>query len=187
MVKITSLIKEIEKGQFLLLLLEEGMYFDKTVQLVRTLQKAEKKLCYVCLSQPYTDISTGFKGLDIDPEKIYFIDVMSSHYEKKEDTSNCTFLDSPTELGSIRLAISRAMKEKECSVVLVDTISTMLIYQKTSTIVRFTHDFLEEERDGNKILYMVLKHDSIPMEENERLIKDLRMFADSTIDFEAVS
>jgi hypothetical protein len=187
MIKTPNLIEEIEKGQFLLLLLEEGMYLDKTVQLVRSLQKAGKKLCYVCLSQPYTDISTGLKGLDIDPEKIYFIDVLSSHYEKKEDTSNCTFLDSPMELEGMRLAISKALKEKECSAVLVDTISTMLIYQKTSTIVRFTHDFLEEEGDGNKILYMVLKHDSIPMEENERLIKDLRMFADNTIDFQATS
>ncbi len=101
MAKTPNLIEEIEKGQFLLLLLEEGMYLDKTVQLVRFLQKANKKICYVCLSQPYTDISTGLKGLDIDPEKIHFIDVLSSHYEKKEDTSNCTFLDSPTELGSI--------------------------------------------------------------------------------------
>ena len=68
--------------------------------------------------------------------------------------------------------------------VVFDTISTMLIYQNTSNIIKFTHEFLSEERENEKILYLVLKHETIPLEENEKLIKDLNMFADKTIDLQ---
>lgn len=59
----------------------------------------------------------------------------------------------------------------------------MLIYQQTSSVVKFTHHMLTDEKQENvKKLFIVLKHDTIPMEENQRLIKDLEMFADKTLD-----
>lgn len=182
-----DLIKEMGKSQFLLLLLEEGMYMDKMVEIAKSMEKTEQKICYLCLSKPYIDVYNDLKNRSIYVEKFHFIDVLTSHYEKKESTSNCTFLDSPTNLNEIRSALSNVIKEKDCSVVVVDTISTMLIYQQSSDIVRFTHEFLTEERERNKILYLVLKDDTIPLEENDKLVKDLSMFADNTIDLEARS
>lgn len=176
-----DLIKEIEKNQFLLLLLEEDVCMDKIEEIVKSMEKTNN-ICYVCLSKPYADVYDDMKNRGIGVGKFQFIDVLSSHYEKMESKENCTFLDSPTNLAEIRSAISKAIKEKKCSVVIFDTISTMLEYQETSNIVRFTHDFLSAEREINKILYLILKHDSIPVEENEKLVKDLSMFADKAID-----
>jgi len=178
-----NLIEEIEKGQFLLILLEEEAYMDKMAEMAKSMARTKKKICYVCLSKPYMDVANDLRSRGIDVKEFHFIDVLSSHYGKRRPTDNCTFLDSPTDLADIRVAISNSLKEKKCSVVVFDTISTMLIYQETSKIVRFTHDFLSEERERNKILYLVLKHDSIPVDESERLLSDLKMFADRTINF----
>jgi archaellum biogenesis ATPase FlaH len=178
-----SLIEEIEKNKFLLVLLEEEMYIDKIEEIAKSLEKSGKKICYICLSKPYKEICDELKKRNINIKNFYFIDVLSSYYGKIRSIENCVFLSSPLNLLEIKSAVSKAVKDKKCSVIIFDTISTMLIYQETSKIVRFTHDFLSEERERSKILYLVLKHDSIPMEENEKLIKDLNMFADKTIDF----
>lgn len=175
-----NLIKEVYRNDFLLILLEEEKSLDKITEMTKSLKSAER-ICYVCLSKPYADIYENLKAKGVNVKKIYFIDTLSAHYEKKKSSENCVFLDSPTDFANIRAAISKAIKEKKCSVVIFDTISAMLIYQETSNIVRFTHDFLSEERENSKIIYLIIKHDSMPPEENEKLANDLSMFADKTI------
>ena len=181
--KDTSLIGDIERNRFLLILLNEEMYMDKIAKIAESMGK-DKKICYVCLSKPYKDVCDELKKNGIETKRFYFIDALSSHYRKMRPAGNCTFLTSPTNLLEIKFAISKAVKEKKCDAVVFDTISTMLIYQQSSKIVKFTHEFLSEGTEKSKILYLVLKHESIPTEENERLIKDLNLFADKTIDME---
>jgi KaiC/GvpD/RAD55 family RecA-like ATPase len=184
MEKAVNLIREIEKSHFLLLLLDEEMYLDKIAEIAKSIGKG-KRICYVCLSKSYKDVYDDLKKRRIDVKRFYFIDALSSHYKRMKSTENCKFLSSPTNLMEIRFAISKAIEEKGCETVVFDTISTMLIYQETSKIVRFTHEFLSEERERSKILYLVLKHESIPTEDNERLVKDLGMFADKMINLKA--
>ncbi len=179
-----NLIDEIEKSRFLIIMLDEDIYIDKIAEIAKSIGK-DKKICYLCLSKPYTDVYSDLKSRDIDLDRFYFIDALSSHYGEKKPTENCIFLSSPTNLSEIRSAISKAAKEKRCDAVVFDTISTLLIYQETSNIVRFTHEFLSEERERNKILYLVLKQESISPEESERLVKDLNMFADKTINLKS--
>lgn len=175
-----NLVEDIEKSRFMLILLEEEKYLNKICELINSLKPSEK-ICYLCLIRPYEDIFNEFKSKNIDTKKFYFIDVLSSHYGKRKPLDNCTFLDSPTDLGAIKKAIFDAFKNKQCGTVIFDTASTLLIYHETSKIVRFTHDFLSEETEKNKVLYLILKHDSVPSEENQRLVDDLVMFADKTL------
>ena len=114
--------------------------------------------------------------------RFHFIDVLSSHYMKMESSDNCTYLDSPVNLADIRNEITKAIKEKKCSVVVFDSISNMLEYREKFDIIRFTHDLLSQKTGKNKILYIILKNGIVPAEENENLVKDLIMFADKAID-----
>ena len=107
---------------------------------------------------------------------------MSSHYEKPKPKSNCIFLDSPN-LKSIKEAIAKAIEKENCSVLLFDTISALFIYQGSFNILRFTHSLMVEEREENvKKVFIVLKKGIVPEEENVKLIKDLEMFVDKTLD-----
>ena len=96
----------------------------------------------------------------------------------------CTRPVSPTNLAAIRAAIMKAVDEKKCSVILFDTISTLLVYQETSSIVKFTHSILTDgEQENTKKLFIVLKGDTVPGRDSRTLVKDLSMFADKTLDF----
>jgi hypothetical protein len=179
-----SLLQEIVNNKFLLVLMEEKVYLSKLGEIIKSVEKTKTKVCYVCLSRPYADVMEDLRDKGIDTSDFFFIDVLSSHYREQRPVDNCIFIPAPDDINTIRLAIRRAVEEKKRSVILFDTISALLIYQETSSIVKFTHHLLtEKEQENVKKLFIVLKGDTIPMEENQRLVKDLTMFADKTLDF----
>jgi predicted PP-loop superfamily ATPase len=176
-----NIIEEITQNKFLLILLNEQQYMKKLYEIVKMVENSKNKICYVCLSKPYKNILTDLNENKINTKFFFFIDVLSSHYAKPEPKNNCIFLDSPTNLKSVKDAITMAIEKENCNVLLFDTISTLLIYQGTFPILRFTHSLMIENA---KKIFIVLKKDAVPEEENKKLIKDLEMFADKTLDLD---
>jgi archaellum biogenesis ATPase FlaH len=179
-----DLIQEIANNKFLLIMLEEKEYQKKLQEIIKTVEKTKTKICYVCLSKPYRDVMEDINRQKLNVSDFFFIDVLSSHYKEQEPVGNCIFVSSPTNLAAVRVAIKKAVEEKKCSVILFDTISTLLVYQETSSIVKFTHHILtDQEQENTKKLFIVLKGETVPGKENKTLVKDLSMFADKTLDF----
>ncbi len=176
----TDFLQEIANNNSLLIVLEEIEYSQKLEEIIKSIERT--KICYVCLSKPYADVMEDLKGRGIDVTDFFFIDVLTSHYKEPEPVENCIFVSAPTDLTAIRVAIKKAVKEKKRNIVLLDTISTLLVYQETSSIVKFTHHLLTDENEKTKKLFIALKGDTIPTEENQRLVNDLIMFADKTLE-----
>lgn len=178
-----NIIEEITQNKFLLVLLSEEQYINQLIEIVKSVEKSKNKICYVCLSKPYKDVLDDLKKNNINTKIFFFVDILSSHYEKHRSRSNCIFLKSPTDLKVIGDTIKGVIKEKNCNVVLFDTISTLLLYQSSFFILRFTHGLKTEKEQANvKKIFIVLKNDMIPEQENKEFIEDLRMFADKTLD-----
>jgi hypothetical protein len=177
-----DIFQEIVNNKYLLILLDEREYPSKLEEIIKSMEKTKIRICYVCLSKPYTDVMGDLKNKDIDTKDFFFIDVLTSHYKEPEPVENCIFIQEPTDLAAIRVAIRKAVKMRKRNVIFFDTISTLLIYQQTSSIVKFTHHLLTEENENVKKLFIALKGDSAPIEEIQRLVKDLTMFADKTLD-----
>lgn len=179
-----DIIQEIAKNKFLLILLEEKEYAKKLQEIIKSVEKTRTKICYVCLSKPYRDVMEDISKQKINVSDFFFVDVLSSHYREQEPADNCIFVSSPTNLAAVSDAIRKAVEEKKCSVILFDTISTLLVYQETSSIVKFTHCILTDEKQEHaKKLFIVLKGGTMQGKENKTLVKDLSMFADKTLDF----
>ncbi len=178
-----GLLKDITDNRFLLILLEEKAYVRKLENIVRSVEKTKSKICYLCLSKPYADVVDDLNNKGVDIDDFIFIDVLSSHYEAPKPADNCIFISSPDDMEDIRKAIVSAVDEKNCSVVVFDTISTLLIYQHTSSIVKFTSNIVSEKRHENtKKLFIILKDEGVPVDDVNMLTKDLEMFADKKID-----
>lgn len=178
-----NLLQEITKSRFLMLLLEEKQYEMELKDIVKNIGETKTKICYVCLSKPYKDVIEDLKRMGVNTKNFFFIDILSSHYLKPKPVKNCIFLEAPPELVSIRLAIEKVIMEKKCSVIIFDTISSLLIYQESYSIVRFTHEIMTDKmQEKTKKIYIVLKGSGLPGGENQGMIKDLCMFADTTVD-----
>ncbi len=177
------MLQEIEKNEFLLILLEEKKYQQKLEDIIRSVKKSKTTICYVCLSKPYKDVIDGLKDMGINPDNFFFIDVLTSHYKEPSPTRNCVFLSSPNNLESIKAAIIMAIEDKNCSVIIFDTISTLLIYEQSFSVVRFTHNLVSEKKQENvKKLFIIIKGGNIPSNDIDSLTKDLEMFADKKVD-----
>jgi len=178
-----NFIQEMVNNKFLLILLEESEYLTKLEEIIKSFEAKKTKICYVCLSKPYSDVFREMKSRGINTDDFFFIDTLTSHYYPQQPSRDCIYLSSPTDLTAIRDAIGKAIKSKKCGIILLDTISTMLIYLETHSIVKFTHNLLSEKAQENvKKLFIILKGDSVPLEDVNRLTKDLEMFADRKLD-----
>ena len=64
-----------------------------------------------------------------------------------------------------------------------DTISSLLMYEQSNDIIKFTNDLSMERKhqEINKV-FIVLKEQSILQEQNANFIKDVGMFMDKVID-----
>ena len=180
-----DLLKELTKNKFVLVLLEEKQYFEELVKIVKRVNKEHEKICYVCLSKTCNDVLDELKRINLNTNKFYFIDVLSSHYETPEPIKNCIFLKSPIDLSAIRVAVTKSVNKKNCSVVIFDTISALLVYQEVFNIVKLTHSLVTEKlHEKSNTVFIVLKNqDEVLKDLNAGLIKDLSMFADKTINF----
>jgi len=180
---LANLLQDIEKNKFLLVLLEEDNYPKTMDEIIKSVEKTKTMICYICLSKPYTDVVDELRKNGIDTDNFYFMDVLTSHYKKPEPVENCSFLSSPVDLEELRAEVIKAIQGKNCSVVIFDTISTLMIYQQSSSIVKFTHSLVSEKTQENiKKLFLMIKESGIPSDDMSKLTKDLEMFADKKID-----
>jgi len=175
----------ISSKRTLLVVLDEDLYEKKITELLKSLGKIGKKICYVSLNKPYKDIVEDFKENDIPLRNFFFVDVLSSHYIRPEPTKNCVFVSAPTDLHSIIMAILKTIKEERCEIIIFDTLSTFLIYRQPFVVLKFVYRLLQEElREDLKKIFITIRGGDILDEEREQLIKDVMMFADMLITFE---
>ena len=128
-----------------------------------------KKIGYITINRPYSNVH--LKG------DVYFVDAITATVQQPPKLNNCIFVSSPTALTELSIAFSSLFGEKGCSLVIFDTISTLIIYQDIGTVIKFTHNLVTKASVLNKkAIFIALKEDS------ETLIKDLNMFVDKVID-----
>ena len=169
-------------NKFLLIPLDEEQYMSRLYEIVRSIKKANNKTCYVCLSKPYKDVLADMERNKIDNRQFFFIDVLSSYYEKPEPARNCIFLDSPSNLGEIKKAVETAIEKEGCRILFFDTLSSLLAYQENFPIMRFVHNLTAEKGKCTMKVFIALKRDSIPEKEIIAFVSDLKMFADNTVE-----
>ena len=172
-----DLNKEFTQNQLLLLQLSENAYAKYLEKIISCVREHDYKVCYVCLGRPYNDVKT-----DMDSEirkNFFFVDVLSSHYEKPPYVEDCTFINEPRMLTQIRVAVLKAVEDKGCDIVLFDAISNLLAYRQPFAILRFTHELMYDKViDGARTIFVVTGN---PTKELDNFVKDIEMFAGKSI------
>lgn len=117
----------------------------------------------VIFNRPYEDYIKLLKSNKIKTEKLKFIDCVTKLSKKepgKED--NVLFIRNPMNLSDIAIGITQvisSMKSKEKFLV-IDSLSTLLIYHDSSTITQFMHFVSSKLRNENvKGVIVLLERD----------------------------
>jgi KaiC/GvpD/RAD55 family RecA-like ATPase len=166
-----SLIKDMQDDSFLLVIIDEKEYLRKLSEIVKSVEKTKTKICYVCLNTPYRSIAEQFKMVGINTKNFFFIDGVSRARHPSDEL--CTFVSSPSNAAELESAIKDAVEKKKCSTIVFDTISTLLVYQDSFSILNMTNNLQKKSQHIRKIFLVVKERPS-----DLRFIKDLGMFAD---------
>ncbi|MEM3400061.1 MAG: hypothetical protein QXP42_04490 [Candidatus Micrarchaeia archaeon] len=159
--KLREFLQFSESVQSLLLICEEDISILLPNILTILIQEEGMNGIFVCIDRPtkfYTNVLTSRK---IPPEKLFLIEVSRS-------PTTPTFVESPSDLTSLKIAITDAINQipKSDKVFFtIDSIESLSLYNDPKTIGRFLHETnLQMRINGIFQLYILIPdHELCPI------------------------
>lgn len=160
-----------------LYILKSERYFEDLIDILKKNIK-NKNVIYITTNKPYNHIVSVFKKQGVSNDKILFIDCISKHVGLKEEPINAIFVESPQNLTTISIAVNESAKNLSGEkLLLLDSVSTLLIYNDANTIARFANFLINKMRTYSvDTIIFVLESDI-----NKDIIKQIESFADEVI------
>jgi archaellum biogenesis ATPase FlaH len=149
--------------------------FSKRLQdITKTLAGQKKAICYVSLNKPYETIREALEKAGVPLERVYFVDAVSSRAGSVKPDKAVLMVSSPSALTELSIAISKGVELWKADAVLFDSLSTLLVYEGASSVLRFVHSVTNSLRvKGLSCVFTILKPDL-----KDEIAKDIGMFAD---------
>ena len=109
--------------------------------IIKMMKKTGGNFIYVTATKPCKSIITSLEKNGIDKDRVMFIDCISKSVDEKAVACpNCILLDSPQNLPEIGIAVNVGIKSTEGkATLLLDSISTLLLYNDANTVGRFSN------------------------------------------------
>ncbi|MBS3097197.1 hypothetical protein J4209_00210 [Candidatus Woesearchaeota archaeon] len=180
-----ALNKELKnlKDYIVLVVVDSKNYQNANIEILKDLVDAKNTPgVYVTLNKPYDIIRRILEKERIDTRMMIFIDCISSVAGGKlKKIENCLYIGSPEKLSDISVAIDQAVNAlpKGDKFIFLDSLSTLLIYNKEGTVARFFH-FIVGKIRALKVKGVII---SIEKESDKALINELSTFCDARLDF----
>lgn len=164
-------------ANFVILALIPSKTFERTnLSLLKLLLKHGNG-SYITINRPYKSLISLFRENKIDANKLHFIDCITEEIHEMEE-GNCYFIDSPSDLTEIGIALEPIFKEGKHEFIFLDSLGTLLIYNELNTVIKFTHFLISKIRLHNlKGVFLGLHEDT-----DKTLIRELAKLCDKVID-----
>ncbi|MFH0978160.1 MAG: hypothetical protein V1837_02545 [Candidatus Woesearchaeota archaeon] len=164
---------EVEKNQVILCVSSEGSFYVSRSEILKALKLTGNNICYVGFSKPYQALKNELTEFP----SIFYIDTLTMSVQMPPHVDDCFFVQAPNALTDLSVAISKVMSEKGPSNIFFDSLSSLLLYQDSHTLIKFLHNLINKVRVLNvKIVFVVLQKDA-----KSDLVKDLCMFVDIVV------
>ena len=167
-------IKDELKNNSITLLIIPTETYNQTI-LDITKQISDENICYISLNKTYNALNDSFKKSSIPTKNMYFIDgITNKMLNGAQNTEKYIFLGAPNNLNEMNISISKILEKRKIKYIIFDSVSTLLIYEKPSTVIQFIHTLASKLRSQNLFtIFTILKKDLTPK---------MQMFADKVID-----
>jgi len=146
-----DLAKEFEglENPVVLGLIDPIRYQESVLNLLRYFTRRMPRGVYVTLNKPYATLLKSFSKAGISAESVFFIDAITDVPAVEEDATHAC-LGSGIDLSILAVSISKAIKQiGEERFLLIDSLSTLLIYYDAKAVVKFAHLLTEKLRSWN--------------------------------------
>lgn len=151
--------KEIEEklnklpAEFIALIVSTSELYSIAQEIALKVLVKNKGMCgtYVTFNRPYNTLKKSVDNQGLDSSRMFFIDLITESAGGKTERSaneRCFYVSSPKNLTELSILMEQAMLRlaRDKRFVFIDSISTMLIYNDTDTVLRFMHSLTGKMR-----------------------------------------
>jgi hypothetical protein len=160
-----------------LVIVRVGDYNTAAHAILDYFQRAKTPGVYVTINKPYTDL---IRGLSTVPENVRYVDSITALTGRgTPEVPRVIYLDSPLALVEMNLAIADELKKvvSNTKFLVVDSISTLLVYNSPQSVEKFCHTVIAKNRSENVIGVFLL----IESEEHRSVVDTLAQFVDNVV------
>lgn len=130
---------------------------------------------YLTLNKPCSTLQAAFMKAGVSPEKLVFLDSITNTGE--HETESCRYLGRMRELTDICVQMMKLAAERKVRFVLLDSVSTLLLYNDAKSVARFCHAVAEKLRSMGLSGALIL----VDMEEAKDMTAQLAQFCDAYV------
>jgi len=161
--KITS---ELGNSFSLLLVASPSEFAKVKLAVLKRFAKEKGIILYITFNQSATKILAELGEKGIDKKKVFFIDMVSKGKGYGlVDSENILDFESPTLLTDLLLMVEERISSKEKpGVLLLDSISTLLVYNDKETVEKFLHSLATKAHKTNSRVVLLASKDSDNMD-----------------------
>ena len=174
----------LDKDKIYLCLTSAGHLRENSSVIIRSLLAKGYIVVVVTTNQPYAILKKNYEKDGIDLSKVGFIDAITRYAigEVPVGAKGVRFTSSPSDLTQLGIAISDALKDLggRKAAILLDSVSTMLIYLPSTNLSKFIH-FVSSKL---KILDMTGIFLAVEDGLDPTLLSQLTTFVDQVINME---
>lgn len=171
--------KELKENQITVFVVPNTKYATTLNELAKEVSTNYKKIAYISLNKPYNTLIKTLSKDGLNPTDFFVIDAVTHRViPSAQSTAKCYYISGPSALTELGVAIGKLLAREKIDAVIFDSLSTLLVYQKGMSVIKFTHFVMSKIRTLEaKGVFTALKEDI-----DSGLIKDLNMFADKIVE-----
>lgn len=177
--KIAEVFDNSDNACVIMLIDNTSHHSDTRIELLRYLKSNDYAGIYVTLNTPLANLVDLLKKTSINTENIFFIDGITKTTDTEIiESEHCRYLESPRDIVDLSLLIDESMRKIKHpkKFVVIDSISTLMVYNNEQAIKQFTHSIIAKIKSQNAIGIII----AIDNTDNDAL-NSIAHFCDKTL------
>ncbi|MFH1588081.1 MAG: hypothetical protein ABIA76_01950 [Candidatus Diapherotrites archaeon] len=169
-------IKSIPFGMAALFAVDSCNYSPLQDELLKKISGSDS--IYLTVNKPAAFLKKKMQEMNASSEKVFFIDMitgLTSESGKKE--KGVSFIGAPSELVESMLEVDNAFAVSNKKFIVLDSISTLLVYNDKKAVEKFIHSLISKINNFNSIGLLI----AVNSENYSDKIKSLEQFCDKII------
>lgn len=138
-------LKDLPEGWIVLLEIQPDKAIESNIAIIQQFVKQNYFAIIIETSRPSQDITAFLTREGLDKNTFFIIDCITKKSVK--NTSNINYIEDCNKLTEISLVMTNAMKlSHQKKIVFIDSLSTLLLHNSSSTILKFIHSIITRLR-----------------------------------------
>ena len=174
-----STISKVKNTDVVLAVVSPEKFAQTTFEAVKSLVKRGYSGIYITANKASNILQEELRKNKLKTDKIYYIDAISSLIGKPKKAKNTVCAESPQSLTEISIAVTNILPVlKGKKFIILDSISTLLMYNDVLTVARFVHFLVGRMREWKMIGIIFAVKKQMP----EQMKAQISQFVDRIID-----